>query len=193
MRASRGTVALVGLLGALAVAVAVVVVQLKKPDGSDATGGPSSLQSEATASTPQPPGAELRPVEWVELLGRLRDQGRSEELLAHVALLEQSQPTLLGANDLYTLAGDTARDTKDLERALRLYRLAERFDSPLADTILLRQIEVLAELGQGKSAEETLERLLVLRPAARYEIQARLAIAAAWSKASDLPHAEQQR
>src|SRR5258705_4591 len=117
MRSATFTRLLGGVLGCLIVLllVAIFAVIEQTPSGRDLQR--SGIVSASPVELPPAPAPPLRPVEWVELLGRLRDQGRNAELLRVIGLMEGQNPELLAANDLYALAGDAARDLGDLDRA----------------------------------------------------------------------------
>src|SRR5438105_4816376 len=81
---------------------------------------PSPVPTPAAVEPPLPPARppRLRPEEWMELVRRLHQEGRSAELLRAVGWLEEQDAALLAANDLYVLAGDAARSAGDGPQAL---------------------------------------------------------------------------
>jgi peptidoglycan lytic transglycosylase len=128
---------------------------------------------------------EIRPVEWVELLVHLREQGRPADLFRALGFLEEAHASIAQANDLYALAGDAAREAGDLERAVRFYRRALEFDTPVAEAIRLRLGDALASLGQPAAVEDVLQPLLAADMAPRFRKQALRALARAWHQAGD--------
>jgi soluble lytic murein transglycosylase len=153
--------------------------------------GPPAPAGAAGFSGPQRSIAaqEIRPVEWVELLVRLRQEGRAADLFRAVAFLEEIRPGLIVANGLYALAGDAAREAGDLERALGWYTAALDSAPPIADALRLRRAEVLAALGRPAEAEAGLGSLPASGSPPRLRKQALRLLASAWRQAGDLPRA----
>jgi soluble lytic murein transglycosylase len=186
MSSTRLTRLLAGALGGLLLLVAAAALLLtREPSGTGPSAAPGAGRRADVSEPAAPADIPLRPLEWVELLGRLRDEERNAELVQAVAVLEEESPELLAANDLYGLAADAARDAGDRERALRFYRLARRHGSSLADALMLRELRVLAELGKGPEAEALLQEMRE-RPSARPLLQEAWAeVPRAWKQAGD--------
>ena len=133
---------------------------------------------------------QIRPVEWVELMSRLRQQHRTEDLFRTLAYLESEHPDLIAANDLYAMAGDAAREAGDPERAQSLYHKALAQDSPIAGAVAVRLGEVLGELGRPTDAQDCLRPLLGPGQPTRVRRDALRVLAAAWRKAGDVRRVE---